>query len=102
MRCHSVRSWGAPAFSFHLSVVATEKLVTGRPLAVCFSSGAVPRKPIRVISFLVMLVLLFWAPQSGHEKRRAELPSPSARIFGAGAPKPGGRPKAEAERPGCR
>src|SRR3974390_218215 len=48
MLCHSVRSCQLPSLSLARSVVASEKVAMVMPLGVDFTSGSLPRLPIRV------------------------------------------------------
>src|ERR1700677_119508 len=48
MLCHSVRSCHWPSLSLNRSLVAIENLATGIPPWVYFTSGSLPRFPIRI------------------------------------------------------
>src|SRR5437879_13785478 len=46
--CHSVRSCHSPPLSLKRSLVASVSFATGVPLGVYFTSGSLPRFPIRM------------------------------------------------------
>src|ERR1700693_5981194 len=46
--CHSVRSCHSPPLSLNRSLVARVSFATGVPLGVYFTSGSLPRFPIRI------------------------------------------------------
>src|SRR6476619_7246624 len=59
-RCHSVFSCFAPAASFHVRLVASEKVATRLPPVVERTSGSFPRFPIRVTLFKLRLTDSSW------------------------------------------
>src|SRR5580692_4423820 len=102
--CHSVRSWYCPALSFQRSVVATERRVKGRLLALVLSSGSCPRNPISSTWFLYMAFSFFLSPSIGApEGDGTELPSQAAHFrAGTRNPQGGQRPKQAAKVQGAR
>src|SRR5689334_16131476 len=60
-RCHSVFSCFWPLWSFHVRLVAREKVATRLPPVVERTSGSFPRLPIRVTLFKLRLTYASWA-----------------------------------------
>src|SRR5688572_9531594 len=56
-RCHSVFSCLSPLASFHVRLVASEKLATRLPPVAERTSGSLPRFPINVTLFKLRLTL---------------------------------------------
>src|SRR5579863_5871131 len=63
MLCHSVRSCQLPSLSLKRSLVASENLATGMPPGVYFTSGSLPRFPIRM-TLLTLLPAMNAAPSA--------------------------------------
>src|SRR3974377_118963 len=90
MLCHSVRSCQLPSLSLARAVVASEKVAMVMPLGVDFTSGSLPRLPIRVT--LLTPRAIRTAPVLNHEiewnpgGRRPGAPAPAA--WGARPPPP--------------
>src|SRR3954462_4115112 len=59
-RCHSVFSCFAPDWSFHVRLVASEKVATRLPPVVERTSGSFPRFPINVTLFKLRLTISSW------------------------------------------
>src|ERR1035438_1814341 len=55
MLCHSVRSCQLPSLSLKRSFVAMENLATGMPPCVNFTSGSLPRFPMRMTLFTLFI-----------------------------------------------
>src|SRR5580704_14310883 len=63
MLCHSVRSCQLPSLSLKRSLVASENLATGMPPGVYFTSGSLPRFPIRM-TLLTLFPAMSAAPSA--------------------------------------
>src|SRR5205085_9416751 len=75
--CHSVRSCHWPSLSLKRSLVARENFATAMPLGVYFTSGSLPRLPIRIT--LLTLFDIKSAPLGGnvqHYSRGASIAHP--------------------------
>src|SRR3954471_23522058 len=76
-RCHSVFSCFAPDWSFHVRLVASEKVATRLPPVVERTSGSFPRFPIRVTLFRLRLIhssLDEMSMPRPHAKDKVQLP----------------------------
>src|SRR5579863_5662233 len=68
MLCHSVRSCHWPSLSLKRSLVAIENLATGMPPWVYFTSGSLPRFPIRM-TLLTLFPAMNAAPSAPGPRR---------------------------------
>src|SRR5579862_1950237 len=69
MLCHSVRSCHWPSLSLKRSLVANENLATGIPPWVYFTSGSLPRFPIRITLLTLFPAMMNAAPSAPGETR---------------------------------
>src|SRR5271170_83091 len=69
MLCHSVRSCQFPSLSLKRSLVASENLATGIPPGVYFTSGSLPRFPIRM-TLLTLFPAMKGAPSAPRRENR--------------------------------
>src|SRR5271167_1259892 len=71
MLCHSVRSCHWPSLSLKRSLVASENLATGMPPWVYFTSGSLPRFPIRM-TLLTLFPAMSAAPSAPGRDARTD------------------------------
>src|ERR1700732_4344803 len=71
MLCHSVRSCHWPSLSLKRSLVASVNLATGMPPWVYFTSGSLPRFPIRM-TLLTLFPAMSAAPSTPDRVQRVD------------------------------
>src|SRR5215470_15287200 len=69
--CHSVRSCHSPLLSLKRSLVATVRRATAVPCGVYFTSGSLPRLPIKIT--LLTLFAMIAAPSEGQYSRNGQV-----------------------------